>query len=449
MPWRICRHQKTINLTKTKTIMPISSNSKITQSKIFKLTVCSSVMLFTILGLLSLNNQTTNKHVQAAAANSSNIIIGTKDMGAAVELTVCLQSTSPSPIHLANVSNWFAYNSADLTPSPTILEVGKFGVTGNTVGYGKLKWTAIPGTSTSTYGLTLSFSPDSGSGTGELISTTPELFGKVKFDKVTASSPSSSIMMSSNVFYSVEDTNLPMTQTVSNVVGDCRTSINTTSSTLAAPKIGLPNYSYTVTGNLGTNAQTIYLNGNTFQDGTAATFTPAGATTAITGKIQSGNFVPDAGQIIPAGTLAGNQNGTLRVSGQSVQIPTNYLVAPAPTVPTNSGSGGVITINTTTQNTVAQTAPVVSNPAPIANTSDTNTSKVNPVEIATPKVVNITKATTPSYDMGVDNAIVRTGGMDVKTTAILVLVMLSVIITGYKIYKNQTNLKFDRNLRSK
>jgi hypothetical protein len=205
-----------------------STKSTNPSNNLFKIVVCAISSLGLMLGVLSLNNfQNLDVSAQSALPNTANLIIGTTNTSSSVELSVCLQSTSSSPMTLASVSNWFSYNSAALTPSATILQLGRYGVTPNNAGYGKLKWSDVPGANP-TQGLTLSYSPDFGN--GEVISSAPELFAKVKFDKIAGSTASTALTMTSNKFYSVQNTTAPIAMTISNVAGDCLNPVSTNSS---------------------------------------------------------------------------------------------------------------------------------------------------------------------------------------------------------------------------
>jgi hypothetical protein len=137
-----------------------------------------------------------------------------------------------------------------------------------------------------------------------------------------------------------------------------------------------------IIGTVGVSAfPTITMTGSNLPDNTVATFTPAGTTTVITGKIIGGNFVPDAGQVVPANAIQGPTAGTLMSAGVTdVTVPTNFtpvaptaandnytIVASAPLVLTpltgDTGTGITVTkIGTTTLTPgIAQTGIVVPN----------------------------------------------------------------------------------------
>ena len=88
-----------------------------------------------------------------------------------------------------------------------------------------------------------------------------------------------------------------------------------------------------ITGTVGvTTFPTINMTGSNIPDNTLATFTPAGTTTVINGKIIGGNFVPDAGQVVPANATQGPATGVLSTLGAtSVNVPTNFTPVPLPT----------------------------------------------------------------------------------------------------------------------
>ncbi len=87
----------------------------------------------------------------------------------------------------------------------------------------------------------------------------------------------------------------------------------------------LGNPTTVVTGNIGDAFPTINLSGNTLANDTAATFTPAGSTTQVTGTIQGGNFVPNSGQNIPDNASTGTANGVLSSQGvPNLNIPTKF-----------------------------------------------------------------------------------------------------------------------------
>jgi hypothetical protein len=103
---------------------------------------------------------------------------------------------------------------------------------------------------------------------------------------------------------------------------------------------------------LGSLLPIIPLVGNTYPDGTTATFTLAGTTTAITGTIVSGSFVPTAGQVVPTTATTGPATGILTVGTATLNIPTNFT-------PTTSTT----TIGTPVATTITPITAVVGDPA--------------------------------------------------------------------------------------
>jgi hypothetical protein len=75
---------------------------------------------------------------------------------------------------------------------------------------------------------------------------------------------------------------------------------------------------------LGSLLPIIPLLGNTYPDGTVATFTAQGTTTAITGTIVSGSFVPTQGQVVPSNATTGPATGVLAIGTTTLNIPTNF-----------------------------------------------------------------------------------------------------------------------------
>jgi hypothetical protein len=383
------------NLNKTN-IMFTSIKTKIISNNFTKIFIVTLTLASLVFILQSTRNLTSsnNKSAQAATPNTANLIVGTKDTGTAVELTVCLQATD-GPIHIANSSAWFSYDSAALTPNSTILEKGQYGNATN--GYGLLKWQEVLGSTTPAYSLNLGYNSDFG--TGSLMTTTPELFAKVSFNKVSGATASTAITVvnNKNVFYSTENLLTPIVQTISNVVGDCRGSVAVTSSSSSTSSLsvsssvanspvavssssstifsnstaalsssssqsqlisssssvanspvavssssvilaslGIPNIpaGTGLGGTLGGQFPIIPLINCTYPNGTVATFTPPGSTSPITGTIINGSFVPNPGQTIPNNAATGLLSGVLTVNGTNLNIPTNFAALGSPTIGT-------------------------------------------------------------------------------------------------------------------
>jgi hypothetical protein len=79
-----------------------------------------------------------------------------------------------------------------------------------------------------------------------------------------------------------------------------------------------------ISGSPGSTAPNIPIANETLPNNTLATFTPAGTTTPIKGKIQNGGFVPDPEQLLPTDTKEGPAIGILEVNGKKIEIPTNF-----------------------------------------------------------------------------------------------------------------------------
>lgn len=86
----------------------------------------------------------------------------------------------------------------------------------------------------------------------------------------------------------------------------------------------------------------INLMGSNVPEGSIVTFTPAGTSRIITGKIMGGNFVPDPGQIVPEDATTGNAKGILKFGTTlTLEIPTNFTsedsstIAPTSNAPSN------------------------------------------------------------------------------------------------------------------
>jgi hypothetical protein len=180
-----------------------------------------------------------------------------------------------------------------------------------------------------------------------------------------------------------------------------------------------------ITGSIGGNFGSIPLIGNTFTNGTPATFTPAGATTAIQGAILNGNFVANQNQPIPAGTLTGPRTGVLMVSGNSLNVPTNFSPAII-TNNTSNGGGGTISIgenanlgrgNSLTP-TIAPTANEQTSPQP---KEELTVAPQSNFEALTPKTTNV-KIQNGTDANTIDINSVRTGGINLSQVAILLII---------------------------
>jgi hypothetical protein len=227
-----------------------TTKTKINFSKILTLVFCTITITGLVLStLVNSNLQSLNQSASAAAPNTGDLIIGKVDTGTAIEVSVCVKATD-GPIRVTNVSLWLGFDNAALTTTPTVstagsvvpngslIEKGQYGNGNN--GYSNMKWEQVqpapvaPST-IDQYTLRLNFIGDANvAGSNGLLmnSTTPELYGKVRFNKVTGSTASTTISLNKNQFLSVENTTTPVIQTVTNVTTDCR-GTNTTNTCTA------------------------------------------------------------------------------------------------------------------------------------------------------------------------------------------------------------------------
>jgi hypothetical protein len=187
-----------------------------------------SIIAVSLLSLSGLIVPQKSKLADASGPNTSNLIIGTSDIGNAVELSVCLQST-PGPIHITNASTWFQFDTSAFTTTAGAITKGQYGNSNN--GYGALKWQQVAGAQNGTsdmYTMSLAYFGDGITPglAGLPMSSTPELFGKVTFAKAVGVSNPNPINLFKNIFYSTENISTPIVQTVSYVNGDCTMSTN-------------------------------------------------------------------------------------------------------------------------------------------------------------------------------------------------------------------------------
>jgi hypothetical protein len=117
----------------------------------------------------------------------------------------------------------------------------------------------------------------------------------------------------------------------------------------------------------GTDMGTITLTGSNIPNGTLATFTPAGTTNQIFGTINNGVFTASSGQVIPANSTTGNANGTLSANGASVNIPTNFVVAP---VSSSAVSSAVVSSTTSSVSNTDTDGDGITDANEIANGTD-------------------------------------------------------------------------------
>jgi hypothetical protein len=418
-----------------------NNSNNITSSSLrhlFTLAACAGIVTSAVSGLIvsKFDFQSLPSKAATPNSNSLDVIIGQVDTGSNIEVSICVKTDPTNVIHISDATNLLVYTPATLTPSPTILAAGNYGGVPPTAAasYAPLTWKNALG-ATDKYSLDITYT----GGTGALLSTTtPELVGKVQFAKTGTGTITPSIIE----YFSLETTAAPMAANVINYTGAC------TAYGAVASVIGIPNTTNNINTTLGGQAPTINLTGNTFANGTPATFTPAGSTTAITGSIVGGNFVPVQGQTIPTNALTGVQNGTLQVAGLSVLIPTNFASAPVAT----NGGGGTITIGVSgasqaavssvvSSTTTAAVAPV----APVTPVLETNPQAEVTIKAPT---ANLKIDTQSGYDTSYESfESVRTGGLGVNSMIILSIIITAFAATVFKMYRSNTKLKYNKNLK--
>lgn len=203
-----------------------------------------STLIFTSLLLMGFS-------LNASAVDSQNadLIIGQEQSGSNLEVSLCVKAIS-GKITLANVSNWLQYDKNSLTPG-TIIEKGVYG--NNTDGYSALKWQKVQGTEDK-YTLNLGFNGDSqtpGQSGIQMRSNSPELFGKVGFNII---GNNKTIKLDKSIYYSTENSTVPVSMNIKNVEGDCKTSILPSSNPIEqVTKQSQPNSTNQIQNNLSNN----------------------------------------------------------------------------------------------------------------------------------------------------------------------------------------------------
>jgi hypothetical protein len=427
-----------------------NNSNNITSSSLrhlFTLAACAGIVTSAVSGLVvsKFDFQSLPSKAATPNSNSLDVIVGQVDTGSNIEVSLCVKTDPTNVLHISDATNQLVYTPATLTPSPTILAAGNYGGVPPTAAtsYAPLTWRNVLGT-TDQWSLDITYT----GGTGALLSTTtPELVGKVQFAKTGAGT----VTLGTSEYFSLETATGPMMANVISFNGACTAyGTTTTTSSSAAPVIGTPNTANSLNTTVGGQAPTINLVGNTFSEGTAATFTPAGSTTALTGKISGGNFVPDQGQVIPANALTGAQNGTLRVAGLSLLIPTNF--AAVVVSPTSNGGGATITIGVsgasqaTVSSVVSSTTPAAVAPvAPVTPVLETNPQAEVTIKAPT---ANLKIDTQSGYDTSYESfESVRTGGLGVNSMIILSIIITAFAATVFKMYRSNTKLKYNKNLK--
>ena len=201
----------------------LSINTEELPSNLFKLkNVLFTIMMLILLLISSL--QFINLATHATDGSSADLIIGKKDVGQAIELSVCLKSTG-NTIRLTDVSTWFNFQNNQLKPSKTILEAGNI-LKNN--GYSPLKFEQVEpaptqGQTKETWTMRVDFVGDgktSGLMGNPISNTNPILLGKVKFDKID--NQSGSITLNKALYYTVEQESTPLELNTKYTNQDCR-----------------------------------------------------------------------------------------------------------------------------------------------------------------------------------------------------------------------------------
>ena len=187
-------------------------------TKTNKYIIVKSLVAFALLFALVLTSFSTsivnnNLNVQAAAS-SANLIIGMVDKGTNYEVSACLQSTSGVQ-HLTDSSTWFNYNSAQVTPNPTLVTRGIYN---STASHAPMGWVSVfPNT---IYGMSTISTTDVAYSDSIVPTTGSGLIGRGAFDKI-GNAPSTSITLNKGLFYSIEGALDPTTVNVINSNADC------------------------------------------------------------------------------------------------------------------------------------------------------------------------------------------------------------------------------------
>jgi hypothetical protein len=266
-----------------------SISFKASLHKLLKISFASLIIFQLIILTLTGNGLTNNlnpalsqnKVSNAQATPAADLIIGTVDTGTQIEMSVCIKATAGT-FHLTNVSHWVQFNNTALTPVPssTFIEKGAYG---GSNGYGPLKWQqllpapVLPDPLES-WTLRLDFLGD-GVTPGQqgvvVQSTAPELYGKVKFNKIPNSTASKNLSLTSNRYLTFENSSAPLAQTVYNVGLDCRNSVCPANTTSVSGYNILPNGCANVTSTPCPSGS--YLNQSVCTSCSAGNYCPLGA----------------------------------------------------------------------------------------------------------------------------------------------------------------------------
>jgi hypothetical protein len=196
------------------TILPNQKHIFLSKSKIIALTFV--VVFIILLNFILTSGNLINIIINASGANSADLIVGQKTVGNTEEVSVCIQSNSN--LNLAESTIWLTYNKASLDPSPIILKVGDFSGPADPSGnYLPLSWSQVVGR-TNTWNLEVAY--QGGPGT-KISSTTPNLVGKVRFNKLNTSASPVNIDSTGTSLLSTQNGSLPIVTTLKNVDTDC------------------------------------------------------------------------------------------------------------------------------------------------------------------------------------------------------------------------------------
>jgi hypothetical protein len=212
--------------------------------------------------------------------------------------------------------------------------------------------------------------------------------------------------------------------------------IGTVTATLANP----------ISGVIGSTFGSISLSGNTYGDNTPASFTPEGASIAITGRIFGGNFVAFANQPIPSGTLTGARVGILNIYGINLNVPTNFSVNAVPPVNNQPASSNVITItNNSSSSKSSSSSSSESKSTTVTQSNQNDNSDSNVDTIVLPKTGGIRKDTLQLES----DSLPRTGGNNQIILAVLSIISVTTFFAVYQSVHKRKILKFDKETKVK
>jgi uncharacterized repeat protein (TIGR01451 family) len=178
---------------------------------------------------------------------------------------------------------------------------------------------------------------------------------------IQSSSSTSSAMSSSTASSSENSSSQESSSVVSS--SEVSSSVSSSSSTFI-PTLGsfIPNAP--ITGSLGSTFPLINLNGCNLPNNTYAIFVINDGLSnqaTIVGTIQSGNFVPNVGSLIPSVTPIGNNVGVIKSSGLTqLTIPTNFISQIISSSSVSSSSSSLIFSSALNFSSVSTTSSLVS-----------------------------------------------------------------------------------------